>query len=138
MILTFLISFLLLQTVTSDDSKGAIGWKTFNALGLLQELHTGMQTRQFSSFDRKGGNDDGGPYACLKMTKENHCVIAEWSGPGELVSIWSTRDNGVVSKTGRIVIELDGETVVSHVFEVCITHSKVLNRETYSFSYLLI
>ena len=138
MILTFLISLLLLQTVTSDDSKGAIGLKTYNALGQIQELHTGIQTRQFSSFDRKGGNDDGGPYACLKKTKGNHCVIAEWSGPGELVSIWSTRDDGIVSKTGRIVIELDGSTVVSHSFEVCITHSKVLNRETYRFSYLLI
>ena len=97
-----------------------------------------MQTRQFSSFDRKGRNDDGGPFACLKMTKGNHCVIAEWLVQGELVSIWSTRDDGIVSKTGRIVIELDGSTVVSHSFEVCITHSKVLNRETYRFSYLLI
>ena len=85
-----------------------------------------MQTRQFSSFDRKGRNDDGGPFACLKMTKENHCVIAEWPVQGELVSIWSTRDNDVVSKTERIVIELDGETLVSYVLEVCITHSKVL------------
>ena len=39
-------------------------------------------------------------------------MIAEDSGPGEIASIWFTRDEGDVTKTGTITVELDGKQVL--------------------------
>src|SRR5882757_4335222 len=74
---------------------GAIGWDTYRRLDLLPDLASGSQTKQFSSFGRNGSNDDGfvGRYSCLR-TNGPGCVIAEDRGPGELQSIWFTRDEG--------------------------------------------
>ncbi len=68
-----------------------------------------METKQFSSFDRTGGNEDGfgGVYSCLR-TAADGCVIAEDAGPGEVESIWFTRDEGDVTRTGNLKVELDG------------------------------
>ncbi|MFC4014115.1 DUF2961 domain-containing protein [Nonomuraea purpurea] len=96
--------------------KGPIGWDVFRRLDRLPYLSPGTQTRQFSSFDRAGGNvQDGfdGRYSCLSKTSNGQCVIAEDTGPGEISSIWFTRDEGNVSATGTITIELDGAVVVS-------------------------
>ena len=95
---------------------GPSGWDTFRQLHRLPYLDAGVSTRQFSSFDRQGGNDDGfnGTYSCLRTTAGG-CVIAEDSGAGEVDSIWFTRlgPNGPdVSATGRITITLDGRNVV--------------------------
>ncbi|GDY29662.1 glycoside hydrolase family 172 protein [Gandjariella thermophila] len=94
-------------------SPGPTGWASYRHLDALAQLRSGEQTRQFSSFDRTGGNDDGfdGAYSCLRIT--DGCVIAERSGAGEISSIWFTRDYGVVRATGWIRIELDGETVLN-------------------------
>ncbi|WP_344076476.1 glycoside hydrolase family 172 protein [Streptomyces crystallinus] len=73
-----------------------------------------MRTLQFSSFDRTGGNtQDGffGTYSCLRTTADG-CVIAEQHGAGEIGTIWFTRDNGDVSHTGTLTIELDGKKVL--------------------------
>jgi hypothetical protein len=51
-------------------------------------------------------------HVLLLRTTGSGCVIAEDSGPGEISSIWFTRDNGDVSATGRITIVLDGRTVL--------------------------
>jgi hypothetical protein len=77
-------------------------------------LTTGADTRQFSSFDRTGGNEDGffGTYSCLDQV-DGRCVSADHTGAGEVQSIWFTRDEGNVSATGWIRIELDGTTVVN-------------------------
>ncbi|QUQ64621.1 glycoside hydrolase family 172 protein [Kutzneria sp. CA-103260] len=93
---------------------GPVGWDVYrhvDALGLPQD---GARSQQFSSFDRAGGNDDGfqGTYSCLRTTADG-CVIAERAGAGELSSMWFTRDNGVMTATGRIKIELDGRTVLA-------------------------
>jgi hypothetical protein len=95
-------------------NKGPIGWDTYRRLDRVNELTTGVETRQFSSFDRTGGNDDGfgGTYSCVRTTSAG-CVIAERSGAGEIDSIWFTRDNGNVSATGTIRIELDGKVVLN-------------------------
>ncbi|MGO1740099.1 MAG: DUF2961 domain-containing protein, partial [Actinomycetaceae bacterium] len=92
---------------------GPTGWDTYERLDLLPALTTGVETRQFSSFDRTGGNDDGfqGTYSCLRESEQG-CVLAEDTGPGEIGSIWFTWDGGNVSGAGNIVIELDGETVL--------------------------
>src|SRR5262245_51953437 len=38
---------------------GPVGWDLYRHPERLPELSTGVKTRQFSSFDRTGGNDDG-------------------------------------------------------------------------------
>jgi len=104
-----LISALIL-CVTANS--GPTGYELFRNIERVSELRTGVQTRQFSSFDRQGGNSDGGPFDCIKKLTNGHCILAEWLGSGEIDSIWSTRDNGVFNKTGNIVIELDGVVVL--------------------------
>jgi hypothetical protein len=100
-------------TAAVARSSGPSGWDSYRHLDALAQLRSGEQTRQFSSFDRGGGNNDGfdGAYSCLRIT--DGCVIAERSGAGEISSIWFTRDYGVVSGTGWIRIELDGEPVLN-------------------------
>ncbi|HEY3501776.1 MAG TPA: DUF2961 domain-containing protein [Actinocatenispora sp.] len=92
---------------------GPVAWDTYRHPERLAEIADGSRTRQFSSFDRTGGNDDGfgGTYSCLRTTTAG-CVIAEHSGPGEIDSIWFTRDGGDVRATGTITITLDGHDVV--------------------------
>jgi hypothetical protein len=92
---------------------GPSGWDSYRHIDAFAQLRSGEQTREFSSFDRAGGNDDGfnGTYSCLRVT--DGCVIAERSGAGEISSIWFTRDYGVVAATGWIRIELDGQTVLN-------------------------
>ncbi len=99
--------------VQATEATGPTGWENLTRLDLLPSLTSGVETRQFSSFDRTGGNNDGfeGTYSCLRQSKDG-CVIAERSGAGEIGSIWFTRDGGDVTNTGNIIIELDGETVV--------------------------
>jgi hypothetical protein len=98
---------------SAAPGKGPVGWDTYRHLDRLPYLGGGVTTHEFSSYDRAGGNDDGfaGTYSCLRTTGSG-CVIAEDSGPGEIDSIWFTRDNGDVSATGRITIVLDGTTVL--------------------------
>ncbi|MGH8964673.1 MAG: glycoside hydrolase family 172 protein, partial [Actinomycetes bacterium] len=98
---------------SAGSTKGAVGWDTYRQLDRIDEVTTGVETRQFSSYDRAGGNDDGfvGTYSCLRTTDAG-CVIAERAGAGEIDSIWFTRDGGDVSATGNIRIELDGEVVL--------------------------
>jgi hypothetical protein len=93
--------------------KGPVGYETYRQLDRLPELTRGVQTLQFSGFDRVGGNDDGfgGTYSCLRQSPAG-CVLAEAAGAGEVQSIWFTRDGGDVSRTGRIKVELDGRTVL--------------------------
>ncbi|WP_218013587.1 DUF2961 domain-containing protein [Georgenia sp. 311] len=99
--------------VQTHEATGPTGWENLSRLDLLPTLTSGVETRQFSSFDRTGGNNDGfeGTYSCLRQSEQG-CVIAERSGAGEIASIWFTRDGGDVTNTGNIIIELDGETVV--------------------------
>jgi hypothetical protein len=99
---------------TRTIAKGPVGWDVYRRLDLLPQVRAGVQTRQFSSYDRSGGNDDGfeGTYSCLRLVRGG-CVIAEHDGPGELESIWSTHDiPGDVRATGRISVRLDGRTVL--------------------------
>jgi D-arabinan exo alpha-(1,3)/(1,5)-arabinofuranosidase (non-reducing end) len=91
-------------------SVGPVGWDTYRDLDRLPYLNPGTETRQFSSFDRAGGNDDGSG-TCLSSGGAG-CVIAQDSGAGEVDSIWFTRDNGVVTAMGDIRVELDGSTVL--------------------------
>ncbi|MDP8970839.1 MAG: DUF2961 domain-containing protein, partial [Actinomycetota bacterium] len=97
----------------TGDRIGPVGWATYRQLDRLPELPRGVRTRQFSSFDRTGGVDDGftGAYSCLRQTADG-CVIAEHTGAGEIASMWFTRDAGDLTRTGNLLVELDGATVL--------------------------
>ncbi len=88
------------------------GWATLRRLDLLPLFQPGVTTSQFSSYDRTGGNDDGRTYSCLRLTADERCVVAERSGPGEVDSIWFTRDGGDVRLVGNLRIDLDGRRVL--------------------------
>jgi hypothetical protein len=103
--------FALIFCVTAN--RGPVGYELFRNIERVSELRTGVHTRQFSSFDRKGGNNDGNVFDCGKKTAEGHCILAEWLGAGEIDSFWSSRPNTAFEKTGKIVIELDGLVVVN-------------------------
>ncbi|MFG1905851.1 DUF2961 domain-containing protein [Kribbella sp. NPDC048928] len=98
---------------STGGDNGPVGWDVYRQLDRLPELQTGVRTKQFSSFGRDGTNNDGfdGTYSCLRTTDAG-CVIAEDSGPGEVASIWFTRDEGNVTRTGTITVELDGKQVL--------------------------
>ncbi|MFE7796784.1 glycoside hydrolase family 172 protein [Nocardia sp. NPDC057440] len=93
-----------------DVPNFAVGWESYRRLDRLPYLGVGVQTLQYSSFDRGGGNDDGAG-GCLRDGGVG-CVVAEDRGPGEIDSIWFTKDGGDVTALGNIRIELDGSTVV--------------------------
>jgi hypothetical protein len=72
----------------------------------------GVESREFSSFDRTGGNDDGfaGTYSALYVDANGEQVIFDAFGPGRLDTLWFTSS---VSGTaplgiGRIRFYLDG------------------------------
>src|SRR5438270_12792313 len=87
----------------------------------MPEIPSGVHEHEFSSYDRTGGNDDGfnGTYSCLSVASDG-CVIAQSSGPGEIDSIWFTRNEGDVTATGNIRIELDGRTVLDAPLQLAV------------------
>ncbi|MGF6886255.1 hypothetical protein ABIA39_000222 [Nocardia sp. GAS34] len=95
----------------------SVGWDTFRHLDRLPYLDPGAETREYSSFDRSGGDFDpltgnnNGSGGCLGPGGAG-CVIAQDDGAGEIESVWFTRDGGVVSAMGNLRVELDGRTVV--------------------------
>jgi hypothetical protein len=93
--------------------RGTVGLDTYRRLDLLPLLHTGTQTLQASSYDRRGANDDGasGRYSCLRHVARR-CVIAQRAGAGEIDSMWFTRNHAALAQTGTLRIELDGRTVL--------------------------
>ena len=92
---------------------GPMGYDVHRRVHELPLLPTGSHTRQTSSWDRSGGNDDGfsGRSSCLRLDTDG-CVVAEARGAGQVESIWSTRDGGDVRRTGRIRVDLDGVRVL--------------------------
>lgn len=102
----------------ATGGKGPIGWEVYRDLDAMARLRPDAQVRQFSSFDRTGGNDDGfeNTYSCLRHTDDG-CVIAEHSGAGQLESMWFTRDFGSMVHNGRIRVELDGRLVVDELLQ---------------------
>jgi Protein of unknown function (DUF2961) len=69
----------------------------------------------FSSYDRKGGNDDGfnGTYSKIRV-EDGNSVLAELDGPGVIQRIWTTHTSGeqpglLDRKNEHIKIYLDGQ-----------------------------
>src|ERR1035437_8878809 len=78
------------QVSTSlPPNKGPVGWQAYRQLDRLPELTTGVQTEQFSSVDPGVGNGD---YNNNLAHVSDGCLLAEHQGPGEIDSMWSTRE----------------------------------------------
>ncbi|WP_240519318.1 glycoside hydrolase family 172 protein [Amycolatopsis antarctica] len=94
--------------------KGPVGWDTYRSLDGLARMRPGEQLKQFSSFDRAGGNDDGfeGTYSCLRNETDGRCVLAEAAGPGEISTMWFTYSPDSIAAIGAITVEIDGEVVL--------------------------
>lgn len=80
----------------ADPGAGDVraGWQTYRDMDGLATLRSGEESKQFSSFDRAGTNDDGffDSYSCLRRGEEG-CVLADKTGAGEIASIWMVGDN---------------------------------------------
>lgn len=100
-------------------AKGPVGWDIYRHLDRLAQIPVGVQTKQFSSFDRSGGNGDF--RHCLRSGPSGSCVLAEHAGAGEIASIWATDiyngDAGNVTNAGNLHVILDGRTVLDAPFQ---------------------
>ncbi|WP_246258031.1 glycoside hydrolase family 172 protein [Amycolatopsis anabasis] len=107
-------------------AKGPVGWDTYRTLDGLERLRPGEQVKQFSSFDRRGLNDDGfeGTYSCLTNEPNGRCVIADVHGAGEISSMWFTYRADSVLAIGDISIELDGRVVLQGVLQDIVNGAK--------------
>ena len=113
------VVLLLWKLVAVLANSEPIVYQLFRNADRIGELRTGVHTKQFSTFDRKGLNDDGGPFACPSAPGTNgKCVLAEHLGGVEVDSIWMTRDCGVFTMTGKIRIGLDGVEVLDSPIQV--------------------
>ena len=99
------------QADPAPAGKGPVGWDTYRQLGQLSTLPVGVETKQFSSFDRNQMNGDFNH--TLRQLPGGGYVLAERSGPGEIDSIWTTSNGGDVTQTGNIHVVLDGKTVLN-------------------------
>ncbi|KAK9311340.1 hypothetical protein V1524DRAFT_473363 [Lipomyces starkeyi] len=90
-----------------------LGWDAYSRFDMFT-LRPGEITKQFSSYDRTNGNNDGyyGTYSCLYNSTDGRCVIADAKGPGEIASIWFTYENDSVVPIGDIRIELDSQMIL--------------------------
>jgi hypothetical protein len=115
---TVAFSVALPQPASAAPDLPLTGWDTYRHLDQLPYLgsgaHAADEAAQFSSFDRGGGNLDGGTYDCLPGSGDE-CLLAEDYGPGEITSIWFTSKTnevkGDVSGIGNLRVELDDEVV---------------------------
>ena len=107
---------------TGDGSKGPVGWDVYRRLDELPTVPIGVKTRQFSSFDRSGGNGD--LLHTLGRTPSGGYVLAQHDGPGEVDSIYMSSNGGDVTQTGNIHIVLDGKEVLN-AFEQDVVDGKV-------------
>jgi len=94
--------------------KGPVGWDVYRSIDAMARMRPGEQVKQFSSFDRTGGNDDGfdGTHSCLRREPNGECLIADARGPGEISSMWFTYQSTSVAPAGRVTVELDGRVVL--------------------------
>lgn len=100
-------------------AKGPVGWDTLRHLDSFDKVPQGVQTKEFSSFDRAQQNNDQGN--CLRAVGAGGCVMAETQGAGEIDSIWMTsfttsngfNNYGDISALGNLVVVLDGKTIIN-------------------------
>lgn len=87
---------------------------TAAALEHWPDLVAGIETRAFTSFDRRGGNDDGfaGTWSELYEDERGEHVIFDAAGPGVLRTLWFTSkvDGNGPLDLGQVRFYFDGES----------------------------
>lgn len=108
------------------SAKGPVGWQTYRSMDGLAQLRPGEQTKQFSSADKAGANDDGfeGTHSCLRNEPDGQCVLAEAHGAGEISSMWFTYEPDTVAPIGDITVELDSRVVLQGSLQDIVNGSK--------------
>jgi hypothetical protein len=71
--------------------------------------------RQFSSYDRSGGNDDAANYLAWDRdaSGKGKALLAEMQGPGAIVRIWSAHPDGTL----KIYLDGQGEPTINMPFD---------------------
>jgi hypothetical protein len=95
--------FLLISYGNSAEPLKVDIYRDLADFGSIAYLKEG-RCKQFSSYDRDGGNDDY--YNFLRVEPDGTCVLAEMRGPGCISAIWMT---GIDLQNGTIEIYLDGD-----------------------------
>ena len=117
-----LIPALAIVLASQDQPVGSPGYIPSGSAVDLLELDRlarlrdpGVHVVGFSSYDRKGGNDDGfnGTYSKIRV-ENGDSVLAELDGPGVIQRIWTTHTSGehaglLNRKNEHIKIYLDGQ-----------------------------
>ena len=93
------LSFVVLLLSVICAAVGAA--EVIDTASLLRDLYdlsdllvlTDSDCRQFSSYDRTGGNDDNGHF--LSVSGDT-AILAEMKGPGAIVRIWSANPSGTL------------------------------------------
>ena len=94
-----------------------------NSAGLIRDLYDleslplvkASKCRQFSSYDRTGGNNDSGNF--LSIDSNRTALLAEMNGPGAIVRIWSANPGGNL----RIYLDGAAEPVIDMPFDKLFT-----------------
>ena len=114
------VATLIMLTIVSSPASaatapnavsGSTSLDSYRELDQLPYLDSGAQTREFSSFDRSGGNND---FDNPLGDNADGSILAEHDGPGEIDQIWTT---GNVPSVGTVKIVLDGRTVLDTSME---------------------
>ena len=115
-----LVCFALMALVVLSAAPSAAGWRPVGSVedlyrvDRLPRLREGVEHHMFSSYDRRGGNNDGfnGTYSRLRL-ENGDSVLAEMEGPGAIQRIWFTHSEGhapgLLARRGEhIRVYLDG------------------------------
>jgi len=95
------------------------GAEKIDMASLLQDVYdlgtlpiiTDSTCRQFSSYDRSGGNADAGNF--LSRSEDGTVLLAEMKGPGAIVRIWSANPAGFL----KIFLDDATEPVIAMPFQ---------------------
>jgi len=88
-----------------------VGIGVYKDLDSLPYLWRNVESHYISSYDRKGGNDDGfrGTYSQLYVDERGEYVIFDAEGPGCVYNFWFTGSNRELH-WGKLRMYFDGET----------------------------
>lgn len=105
--MTWIAGFLCVLTAAHAQPAGL---DFYEDLASLPYLFSNVESHYVSSFDRKGGNDDGfrGTYSALYVDDNDEHVIFDATGPGCIYNFWFTGTNRDLD-WGKIRFYFDGE-----------------------------
>ena len=98
------------------EEKGPVGLEAFNSFDSLPRIRYGVNTVEFSSYDREGYNDSGftGTEEFLYIDKDGAAVVVDIIGPGCIYNILLGWFNTIISEEAeREFIENLGNSISS-------------------------